>query len=86
MQQCGGALLIFCDADDISAKHRFISLYNVLRNAPRPDLTLVGSRFERIPAGSTSRYTQWANSLNNKQIYDQVGVTMFLFSEISWEL
>ncbi|VDM14576.1 unnamed protein product, partial [Wuchereria bancrofti] len=72
VQQCSGSVLIFCDADDISIKHRFISLYNVLRNAPRPDLTLIGSRFERIPAGSTSRYTQWANSLNSKEIYDQI--------------
>ncbi|KAL3997878.1 Glycosyl transferase 2 family protein [Acanthocheilonema viteae] len=72
VRQCSGSVLIFCDADDISAKHRFISLYNVLHNALRPDLTLVGSRFERIPSESTSRYTQWANSLNNKQIYNQV--------------
>ncbi|CAG9532040.1 unnamed protein product [Cercopithifilaria johnstoni] len=71
VRQCGGSVLIFCDADDISVKHRFIALYNVLHNAPRPDLTLIGSRFERIPSGSTLRYTQWANSLNDKQIYNQ---------------
>lgn len=72
VRQCGGSVLIFCDADDISAKHRFISLYNALHNSPRRDFTLVGSRFERIPTESTSRYTQWANSLNSTQIYNQV--------------
>uniref|UniRef100_A0A1I7VE03 Glycosyltransferase 2-like domain-containing protein n=1 Tax=Loa loa TaxID=7209 RepID=A0A1I7VE03_LOALO len=72
MQQCGGSLLIFCDADDIFAKHCFISLYNVLRNAPRPDSTPAGSRFERTPAGSISRYIQWANLFKSKQICNQV--------------
>ncbi|VDK74680.1 unnamed protein product [Litomosoides sigmodontis] len=72
VRQCSGTVLIFCDADDISAKHRFMSLYNALYNSPRPDFTLVGSRFERIPSGSTARYTQWANSLNSTEIYNQI--------------
>lgn len=79
VQQCSGSVLVFCDADDISLKHRIISVCNALRNASRPELTLVGSGFERIPFGSTLRYTQWANTLSRKQIYDQVSQPFFFF-------
>ncbi|VIO96712.1 UDP-GlcNAc:betaGal beta-1,3-N-acetylglucosaminyltransferase-like 1, putative [Brugia malayi] len=69
VQQCGGSVLIFCDADDISIKHRFISLYNVLLNAPRSCWFKTRTH---TSSGSTSRYAQWANSLNSKEIYDQI--------------
>ncbi|VDK28688.1 unnamed protein product [Gongylonema pulchrum] len=72
VQQCTGSVLVFCDADDICMEHRIISLWNALRTTPKPELTLVGSKFERIPAGSTSRYTHWANTLSNSQLYNQI--------------
>ena len=33
---------------------------------------LVGSQYQRIPEGSTDRYTQWANNLTEEQLYTQV--------------
>jgi hypothetical protein len=35
---------------------------------------LVGSKYERIPEGSTDRYTQWANQLTEEQLYTQVRI------------
>uniref|UniRef100_A0A8R1Y2V0 Uncharacterized protein n=1 Tax=Onchocerca volvulus TaxID=6282 RepID=A0A8R1Y2V0_ONCVO len=46
--QCNGSILIFCDADDISIKHRLISLYNILCNALRPDLILISFQMSQI--------------------------------------
>jgi hypothetical protein len=42
-------------------------------------LFLVGSKYERIPEGSTDRYTQWANNLTEEQLYTQVS-TAFLMT------
>ncbi|XP_048760045.2 UDP-GlcNAc:betaGal beta-1,3-N-acetylglucosaminyltransferase-like protein 1 isoform X2 [Ostrea edulis] len=33
---------------------------------------IIGSKFHREPAGSTERYTQWANNLTNDQLYSQI--------------
>lgn len=33
---------------------------------------LIGSKYKRIPEGSTDRYTQWANQLAEEQLYTQV--------------
>ena len=33
---------------------------------------LIGSKYKRIPEGSTDRYTQWANQLTQEELYTQV--------------
>jgi hypothetical protein len=40
-------------------------------------LFLVGSKYERIPEGSTDRYTQWANNLTEEQLYTQVSISRY---------
>ena len=44
-----------------------------IANNEKHDL-LIGSKYERIPEGSTDRYTQWANNLTEEQLYTQVTI------------
>lgn len=39
---------------------------------------LIGSKYKRIPEGSTDRYTQWANEMTEEQLYTQVIPSVFL--------
>jgi hypothetical protein len=57
-----GEYLCMQDADDVSMPHRVeqqLALAAADRNA------IVGGGFERVPAGSTSAYTEWANGLSD---------------------
>lgn len=82
-----GRFLCFHDADDVSFPARLrLQLEAAVREEMRqengsfPDIhrgfclgfVFVGSGFVREPAESTSRYTRWANSLDEQQLYTQV--------------
>ena len=44
---------------------------------------LIGSKYKRIPDGSTDRYTQWANEMTEEQLYTQVIASVFLYHLIT---
>nr|CAD7262945.1 unnamed protein product [Timema shepardi] len=44
-------------------------LYGLL---PFPSDQIIGSNFERLPKDSTVRFTRWANSLREEQLYRQI--------------
>lgn len=45
-------------------------------------ILLVGSKYERIPDGSTDRYTQWANNLTKEQLYTQVNLAVCVWNNV----
>jgi hypothetical protein len=67
-----GRFLCFNDADDISSPNRLALQLAACLNASDPDNCFVGSNFTRSPANSTERFTRWACSLSNDQLYKQV--------------
>lgn len=67
-----GKFLCFCDADDISLPKRLEKQYALCKLQKNPYNCIVGSKFERFPKVSTKRYSNWANSLTNEQLYTQV--------------
>lgn len=40
---------------------------------------LIGSKYKRIPEGSTDRYTQWANQMTEEELYTQVNDSSVFF-------
>ncbi|MEQ2244922.1 UDP-GlcNAc:betaGal beta-1,3-N-acetylglucosaminyltransferase-like protein 1 [Ilyodon furcidens] len=67
--QSSGQYLCFQDADDIMFPQRVRLQYETsLRNAN----CLIGCRVQRLPEGSTERYTRWINSLTQDQLITQV--------------
>ncbi|CAF2003217.1 unnamed protein product [Rotaria magnacalcarata] len=71
VQYSSGRFLCFQDADDLMCPNRIHEQYRVAINE-NDDAILIGSKYERIPEGSTDRYTQWANNLNQEQLYTQI--------------
>lgn len=71
MYQSHGEILVFCDADDIFNKFRILKQSQALQKALKPELTLVGANFKRIPQNSTERYALWANGIDGFQLYTQ---------------
>ncbi|EEZ99809.1 UDP-GlcNAc:betaGal beta-1,3-N-acetylglucosaminyltransferase-like protein 1 [Tribolium castaneum] len=65
-----GAYLCFQDIDDVMLPNRIREQYEKARNLPHD--TIIGSQFKRVPENSTSRYTQWANSLPDEKLHIQV--------------
>lgn len=62
---CTGTYICFLDADDLMHESRVQLQLQAAVNHPN---SIIGSNFERTPALSTQRYTQWCNSLSNSQL------------------
>ncbi|CAN8002250.1 unnamed protein product, partial [Ixodes hexagonus] len=70
VRQSSGEYLCFLDIDDIMHPDRIRRQYEAAtKNLPN---TIVGSRFHRLPEGSTERYTSWANLLDHDKLEVQV--------------
>ncbi|KAK3090179.1 hypothetical protein FSP39_009808 [Pinctada imbricata] len=69
VQQCRGTYLSFLDADDVMHVSRIRKQYQAALAHPQ---AIIGSNFHRLPTGSTNRYTHWANTLTNQQLYTQI--------------
>lgn len=87
VSQSSGEFLCFLDADDVMAPRRLEAQLAEARlpaqnhrsdnqeDAAAADdnpYVLIGSRFHRIPEGSTARYTQWANVIPHHLLDVQV--------------
>eukprot|EP00794_Sanderia_malayensis_P009203 gene9203-10177_t len=70
IKQSHGKYICFCDADDVMMPNRIECQLNAAVN--KPSNTIVGCLFNRIPDDSTPRYTEWHNSLTEKQLYSQI--------------
>ncbi|BFZ17246.1 hypothetical protein BsWGS_20285 [Bradybaena similaris] len=69
IDQSSGQYLCFLDADDVMHRDR---IKYQLQATQMDSNAIVGCKFHREPAGSTERYTQWANTLTSEQLYTQV--------------
>ncbi|XP_038127850.1 UDP-GlcNAc:betaGal beta-1,3-N-acetylglucosaminyltransferase-like protein 1 isoform X1 [Cyprinodon tularosa] len=67
--QSSGRYLCFQDADDIMLPQRVRLQYEKALLHPN---SLIGCRVQRLPEGSTARYTRWINSLTQDQLITQV--------------
>ncbi|XP_033827090.1 UDP-GlcNAc:betaGal beta-1,3-N-acetylglucosaminyltransferase-like protein 1 [Periophthalmus magnuspinnatus] len=67
-QSCG-EYLCFQDADDVMKPQRVRLQHEAALRHPH---SLIGCRVERIPEGSTERYTRWINKLTQEQLSTQV--------------
>lgn len=65
VRQSTGQWLCFLDADDFMRDDRVELQLATARRNPR---AIVGSRFTRIPEGSTPRYTRWCNGLTPHEL------------------
>eukprot|EP01071_Lankesteria_metandrocarpae_P000203 Lankesteria_metandrocarpae@DN10337_c0_g1_i2.p2 len=63
-----GEYLCFNDADDISLPTRIEKQLAAARSKRN---CIVGSKFRRLPEGSTARYASWLNGLTNDQLKTQ---------------
>eukprot|EP00468_Gymnochlora_sp_CCMP2014_P012600 CAMPEP_0167765128 /NCGR_PEP_ID=MMETSP0110_2-20121227/14487_1 /TAXON_ID=629695 /ORGANISM="Gymnochlora sp., Strain CCMP2014" /LENGTH=350 /DNA_ID=CAMNT_0007652751 /DNA_START=122 /DNA_END=1174 /DNA_ORIENTATION=+ len=68
VEQSCGEYLCFLDADDVMMPRRIFLQLQVAKNNTN---AIVGSGFTRHPSKSTEHYTNWANSLTQKQLYLQ---------------
>lgn len=66
--QSSGQYLCFQDADDIMLPQRVRLQYETSVLHPN---SLIGCRVQRLPEGSTERYTRWINSLTQDQLITQ---------------
>ncbi|CAF1215247.1 unnamed protein product [Adineta ricciae] len=71
VQHSSGRLLCFQDADDLMCPNRIQEQYRIAVKQT-DNAFLIGSKYERIPEGSTDRYTQWANNLTEEQLCTQI--------------
>ncbi|XP_061175453.1 UDP-GlcNAc:betaGal beta-1,3-N-acetylglucosaminyltransferase-like protein 1 [Saccostrea echinata] len=69
VEQSNGVYLCFQDIDDVMSPDRVSKQYQATKSEPK---NIVGSKFHREPAGSTERFTHWANNLTNIQLYSQI--------------
>uniref|UniRef100_A0A3Q3XRJ9 Glycosyltransferase 2-like domain-containing protein n=1 Tax=Mola mola TaxID=94237 RepID=A0A3Q3XRJ9_MOLML len=88
-QSCG-QYLCFQDADDIMLPQRVRLQYEASLLHPN---SLIGCKVQRIPEGSTERYTRWINTITQDQLVTQVytshGPTVIMptwFCSRSWFL
>ena len=68
VKQSTGSYLCILDADDVCQPTR---VEKQLEMAKKHKNAIVGSGFTRVPKDSTTFYTDWCNSLTEKQIYLQ---------------
>ena len=69
-----GKYICLQDADDIMMEDRLelqYTYYKKLEKQYNNQFILMGSNFERYPANSTSRYSNWLNRLTSEQCYYQ---------------
>lgn len=69
VKKCTGKFLCFQDIDDVMHPHR---IYLQWKAAKLNLNALIGSKISRVPVNSTPRYANWANSLTNKQLKEQI--------------
>ncbi|XP_068178122.1 queuosine-tRNA galactosyltransferase isoform X2 [Antennarius striatus] len=88
-QSCG-QFLCFQDADDVMMPERVRLQYEASVCHPN---SLIGCKVERVPKGSTERYTRWINTITQDQLFTQVytshGPTVIMptwFCSRSWFL
>jgi len=68
------SFLCLLDSDDIMHHNRIAEQLNVMLSTPQDDVedtrdrTLLGCTFDRIPAGSTWHYSEWANGLTDERL------------------
>ncbi|XP_037094071.1 UDP-GlcNAc:betaGal beta-1,3-N-acetylglucosaminyltransferase-like protein 1 [Pollicipes pollicipes] len=67
--QSSGNFLCFLDSDDVMRPCRLRCQHLAALRSPD---AIIGGRFVRDPAGSTERYTRWANALDRRQLTQQV--------------
>lgn len=68
VEQSCGHFLCFQDADDAMHPERITHQLSTAQQHPH---AIVGCRFHREPEDSTSRYSKWANTLDEHQLYTQ---------------
>lgn len=69
VQASSGRFLCFLDADDVMHKERVARQFQA---AVSHSKSIVGCKFHRLPEGSTQRYTKWANTISQEQLYTQM--------------
>ncbi|KAH3871431.1 UDP-GlcNAc:betaGal beta-1,3-N-acetylglucosaminyltransferase-like protein 1 [Dreissena polymorpha] len=69
VRQSKGQYLAFLDSDDVMHCDRVAEQHAAATTHPS---AIVGSQFHREPEGSTARFTDWANSLTQEQLYTQI--------------
>ncbi|XP_071796520.1 queuosine-tRNA galactosyltransferase-like [Asterias amurensis] len=69
ISQSHGQYLCFLDADDVMSKQR---IEMQLAATVNRSFTMTGCQFNRLPAGSTERYTRWANTIQSDQLTTQI--------------
>lgn len=65
VEQSSAEFLCIHDADDISHEDRLADQLEAAKQRPQ---ALIGSKFVRLPADSTKRYTEWHNALTQEQL------------------
>lgn len=69
IERSSGVYLCFLDSDDVMHHDRVMEQYNACKAFPN---SIIGSLFHREPEGSTSRYTNWANTISQHKLYTQI--------------
>nr|CAD7400385.1 unnamed protein product [Timema cristinae] len=69
VNQSSGNYLCFQDVDDLMLPDRISEQFQAAEKHPN---AIIGSNFERLPKDSTVRFTRWANSLKEEQLYRQI--------------
>lgn len=69
VEQSSGVYLCFQDIDDVMLPDRVSKQYQAARSEQN---SIIGSKFHREPEGSTERFTKWANTLSQDQLYSQI--------------
>nr|CAD7402215.1 unnamed protein product [Timema poppensis] len=69
VNQSSGNYLCFQDVDDLMLPDRISEQFQAAEKHPN---AIIGSNFERLPKDSTVRFTRWANSLREEQLYRQI--------------
>ncbi|TWW59555.1 UDP-GlcNAc:betaGal beta-1,3-N-acetylglucosaminyltransferase-like protein 1 isoform X2 [Takifugu flavidus] len=90
VSQSRGRYLCFQDADDVMLPERVRFQYEASVLHPN---SLIGCKIQRIPEGSTERYTRWINTIGQDQLISQIytshGPTVIMptwFCSRSWFL
>lgn len=69
VEQSSGVYLCFQDIDDVMSPDRVSKQHQA---AGSEQNSIIGSKFHREPEGSTERFTKWANTLSQDQLYSQI--------------
>lgn len=69
VEQSSGVYLCFQDIDDVMSPDRVSKQYQAARSEQN---SIIGSKFHREPEDSTERFTKWANTLSQDQLYSQI--------------